>query len=152
MFANRHTQRRVYVVFVHTLHTDSLQHPALIRTQIMRQIKQTKTNNQTNKNIRTSIVMWTRHKHSYIYSKTECSFTSDGHTTQLIDVSRSAIRNLVQTRGTAGSDIWFACLADKPMVRSDHLRILKCFWYMLANRFSLSIAILPSSWITVRGG
>ena len=29
---------------------------------------------------------------------------------------------LLSTRGTAGSDIWFMCLADKPMVRSYHLR------------------------------
>ena len=29
---------------------------------------------------------------------------------------------LLSTRGTAGSDIWFMCLADKPMVRGYHLR------------------------------
>jgi len=29
---------------------------------------------------------------------------------------------LLCTRGTAGSDIWFTRLADKPMVRSYHLR------------------------------
>ena len=29
---------------------------------------------------------------------------------------------LLSTRGTAGSDIWFMCLAEKPMVRSYHLR------------------------------
>ena len=28
---------------------------------------------------------------------------------------------LLSTRGTAGSDIWFMCLADKPMVRGYHL-------------------------------
>ena len=28
---------------------------------------------------------------------------------------------LLSTRGTAGSDIWFMCLADRPMVRSYHL-------------------------------
>ncbi len=27
---------------------------------------------------------------------------------------------LLSTRGTAGSDIWFMCLADEPMVRSYH--------------------------------
>ena len=27
---------------------------------------------------------------------------------------------LLSTRGTAGSDIWFTCLADKPMVRCYH--------------------------------
>ena len=29
---------------------------------------------------------------------------------------------LLSTRGTAGSDIWFMCLAEKPMVRGYHLR------------------------------
>ena len=29
---------------------------------------------------------------------------------------------LLSTRGTAGSDIWYMCLADKPMVRGYHLR------------------------------
>ena len=28
---------------------------------------------------------------------------------------------LFSTRGTADSDIWFMCLADKPMVRGYHL-------------------------------
>ena len=32
-----------------------------------------------------------------------------------------AIVILLSTRGTAGSDIWFMCLADKPMVRGYHL-------------------------------
>jgi len=32
------------------------------------------------------------------------------------------VLGLLSTRGTAGSDIWFMCLADKPMVRSYHLR------------------------------
>ena len=33
-----------------------------------------------------------------------------------------AIVILFSTRGTADSDIWFMCLADKPMMRSYHLR------------------------------
>ncbi|MCP9257992.1 Carboxypeptidase, partial [Dirofilaria immitis] len=33
-----------------------------------------------------------------------------------------AVKPDVSTRGTAGSDIWFMCLADRPMVRSYHLR------------------------------
>ena len=28
---------------------------------------------------------------------------------------------MLSTRGTAGSDIWFMCLAERPMVRSYHL-------------------------------
>ena len=56
---------------------------------------------------------------------------------------------LLSTRGTAGSDIWFMCLAEKPMVRSYHLgandwtplsqnpvQICNDSWFLVARRHS----------------
>jgi len=50
---------------------------------------------------------------------------------------------LLSTRGTAGSDIWFTCLADKPMVRRYHLRDYD--WTPLSQNPVQKIATIPSA-------
>ncbi len=51
---------------------------------------------------------------------------------------------LLSTRGTAGSDIWFMCLAEKPMVRSYHLGAYD--WTPLSQN---PVQICNDSWFLV---